>query len=141
MSFKKLSFLVLSQIITLFVFCFIGYKFIKEGRSFAGIFVCVAFYFIYSFYFLINEIKIVIKDKRDGISEDILIFCRYTVLYKGIERNNNMPPIPIATFKKNDDYISLSGDYSNVNLKEGRKYKVKYYKNSEILVSISSVTK
>jgi len=99
MSLKKLSVLILSQIVTLFIVGFLGLKLLQVGKSFAISFLLAVIYLIYSFYIFINELLIVIKDKKAGVIEDTLVFCNYKVLFKGIEHKNNIPPIPVATFR------------------------------------------
>jgi hypothetical protein len=136
MSYKRLSFLILGQTAILLPIFYSIKKLIEGDSSFTFLLVFFIICFIYSLSFVVSEIRKVRMDRLDGVQSNLLVLCNYNVYSK--TSRDNMPPIPIATFKlyDKDEFIVLSGDYSNINLVEGRKYKVKYYKNSGLLVDI-----
>ncbi len=140
MGYKRLSLMLFAQFIILLPLYFTGINILNGNYSYAIPFILLMAYFLYSLNLLRIEALKIKKDKHDGVYRETLILCNYDVLYKGLEKNNNMPPIPIATFKcfDSDEYMCLSGDYSQVNMVEGKKYKVKYYKSSGLLIDIEN---
>ena len=52
----------------------------------------------------------------------------------------SIPALPLVTFKgKGGNYITLSGDFSKIELVQGKKYKVMFCKHSKMLVNIENV--
>lgn len=137
MSYRRLSLIILGQLIILFPIIFFAAKLIEGNVNYLVALIFFSIYFLCSFGFVIKEIQKVHKDKLDGIQSSILYFCKQNTVYKS--SGDNMPPIQLATFRYSDrdEYISLSGDYSNSALVEGKMYKVRFYKNTGILVDIA----
>jgi hypothetical protein len=93
-------------------------------------------YSIYVAYSIFQELKIYKLDKKNGIEEAILKFDSFKVHFKSTR--DNMPPIPIALFSfcNSNATIALRGDYRGVRLVKGKKYNVRFYRYSRIMVEI-----
>lgn len=143
MNYRRLSFLIACELLMLIPIGFFTVRIIKGNKSYIAIIILLSAYFLYTLNFLRMEIIRIKKDKIEGIKENVLVLCNSTVLYKSIEKNNNLPPIPVLIFRMcdSDEYISLSGDTKNIYLKNGKKYLVRYYSNSELFVDISEYSK
>ena len=96
-------------------------------------------YSIYVAYSIFQELKIYSLDKKNGIEDAILKFDNFKVHFKGTR--DNMPPIPIALFRfcNSNTTIALRGDYSGVRLVKGKKYNVRFYRYSRIMVEIKEL--
>ncbi|MBF8983830.1 hypothetical protein IZY60_09795 [Lutibacter sp. B2] len=103
---------------------------------------------IYVFSNTYNEYKICKLDQLNGIEEKILklYFVESNLNYLGFRKRNTTNKEVIAVFeyaevedKKDLDHINtigLTGDFSKIKLNIGKLYKVSYYKNSRLAVSI-----
>jgi hypothetical protein len=138
MSYKRLIPMVSSLIILLFPLYFCLVKICAKDFSYILPFILIVTYFLYCFNFIRKEFIKIKADKQTGIIEKTLILCNYDVHYTKNEKYSAMPPIPTATFLSydNDEYIHLSGDFSKVNMFQGKKYKVKFYQESGLLIDI-----
>lgn len=138
MSYKRLIPIILSLIILLFPFYFFLIKTLSREYSYIIPLIFLTAYFLYFINFIRKEFKNIKADKLNGVQEKTLILCSYDVIYAKNERYNKMTPIPTATFLSydEDEYIHLRGDFSQLDMMQGKKYKVKYYKNSGLLVDI-----
>lgn len=86
------------------------------------------------------EYKACKLDKENGLEEAIMEL--YDVKIFGKRANDDKPALPLVTFKgKGENYITLGGDFSKIELIKGKKYKIKFYKHSKMLVNIESVQK
>ena len=132
--------MITSMLIVLFLIGLIIIYIINGQYSLALILLFLIGYFIYISKFIKDEFSNIKKDRESGIQEDLLKLSDYNVLYKKV-RDNNMSPMQIATFYKikSKEYISLSGDYSNISMENGRFYKVKYYKLSGLMLGIRKI--
>lgn len=85
------------------------------------------------------------------MTDEILVFYDYKIrgvhkhffgkVYGGL--NDSIPTVPIAYFfplNNKDDIIDLAIDLRRIYLKKGKKYRVKYFKYSRLLVDICEVT-
>ncbi len=138
MSYTRLSLIIFGQLIILFPIIFFAAKLIEGNVNYLVALIFFSIYFLFSFGFVIKEIQKVHKDKLDGIQSSILYFCKQNTFYKSL--GDNMPPVQLSTFRYSDkdEYIALSGDISNTDLVEGKMYKVRFYKNTGILVDITA---
>ncbi|OPX44121.1 hypothetical protein CLHUN_19200 [Ruminiclostridium hungatei] len=137
MSYRRLTLIIAGQLALLFPVVFMALRLFQGNTDYLIAFMFFTIIFLYTVSFVIKEIKNVRIDKKSGIQSDIMIFHNQKLLYKS--HKDNMPPIRLATFSYCDkeEYISLSGDYSNIKLIKGNHYKVKYYKNSGLLTDIT----
>ncbi|QNU68234.1 hypothetical protein EHE19_007390 [Ruminiclostridium herbifermentans] len=138
MSYKRLIPMVLSLFILLFPLYFFLIKISSKDFSYILPFILLVTYFLYCFNFIRKEFIKIKADRQTGILEKTLVLCDYNVLYTRNEKYGAMPPIPTATFLSydNDEYIHLSGDFSKVDMHPGKKYRVKFYKESGLLIDI-----
>ncbi len=138
MSYKRLIPIILSLIILLFPLYFFVIKTLSREYSYIIPLILLAAYFFYCINFIRKDYKKIKADKQNGIQEKTLILCNFDVLYAKNEKFGELPPIPTATFLSydEDEYINLSGDFSQLDMMQGKKYKVKYYKNSGLLIDI-----
>lgn len=136
MSYKRLTIISLSVFLLITIIIIFGYKSLVEDRTFL---VSTGFFIVLLIYILViarEEYLNINRDKAHGVQKRVLKLYEYKIHYKG--PRDNMPPIPIATFLicGTDKYITLSGDFSKVQMNEGKYYYVRYYENSQIMISI-----
>lgn len=95
-------------------------------------------FLIYDLSFIIEEIRKVKKDREMGLIREVLQLCEFKIIGKSL--GDHIPPTPTAIFKsKTKEFIALTGDYSKVRMRIGRKYEVCYYKESRVMVSIKEL--
>lgn len=136
MSYKRLILLVMSILLAIPLLAFIGIMLIRGDMNVAAAFVFLVVYLVYMLTFIKEEYLKIKKDKEIGAQKELLKLYDYKII--GKSSRDNLPPIPTATFKiyKNNEFISLTGNFSKVHMKIGKKYEVCYYKESRIMTDI-----
>jgi len=144
----KFKLLLISACVSIIAFLFCLFEFLC-GNDYLIFFIVLLL--INTMYVLLNtynEYKICKLDQSNGIEEKILKlhFIESNLNYLGFRKRNTMNKEVIAVFQyveakdKNDsdriNTIGLTGDFSEIKLIIGKLYKVSYYKNSRIAVSI-----
>jgi len=96
-------------------------------------------YIAYIFSSMVEEYKICMRDEEAGVHEAIMEFYDFKIIGRGSKHKNLV--MYFATFKEkgNDNYITLNGDFTKVELVKGKEYRIVFYKNSRILLHIESV--
>ncbi len=137
MSYRRLSLMLIGLLAILFPVIFLIVKILEGNYDYTVTLIFFIIILLYTYSFVAKEFIKIKKDKKDGLQSDIMTLFSYNLLYKS--SRDNMPPIQIATFKLCDkeEYLTLSGDYSQINLVKGRQYSVRYYKNNGILTEIT----
>lgn len=101
--------------------------------------VVVTAYIAYIFPTMAEEYKSCKLDKETGLEEAVMKLYDVKIFSKSVR--DGQPALPMVTFKGKgeDDYVTLSGDFSKVDLIEGKKYKITFYKNSRMLADIEKL--
>jgi hypothetical protein len=87
---------------------------------------------------MVEEYKICKLDEESGVEEAIMELYDFKITGRNSRYTNLV--LPLATFKGKgkENYITLSGDFTNIELIRGKNYKIMFYKNSKMLVQIEN---
>lgn len=136
----KLIFLAISGILIMVLEIALTINFIETKNNTMLVSICaILLYVIYISHIFIDEFKTFLMDKRNGPETSVLRLESVHVHWGGGGRGASYG-YTLATFIDTDkDYISLSGNLSNIELVGGELYKVSFYRYSKTIVSIEDV--
>lgn len=132
---RRLVLLTIGVIASLVTLVFLIVKMFIGSKELLIPIVVVIAYIVYIFTIVIEEYKTCKLDEESGLEEATMELYNVKIFSK--KANDGMPALPLVTFKgKGKNYVTLSGDFTKIELIQGEKYRIMFCKHSKMLVNI-----
>ena len=135
---RRLMLLIIGISTSLAALIFFIVKMLQGNKELLIPIALVIAYIVYITPTIFAEYKACKLDKDNGLDEATMELYNVKIFSKRVK--DGIPALPLVTFKgKGENYVTLSGDFSKIELIQGKKYKVMFCKHSKMLVNIENV--